>query len=297
MLGVIFAAGIFLSENISRFDTTRPTSKTPALEPLAERLSRATIPVFAPIASVKEALESRTPKEEVGSRKDSLGEHFARSELSWDLKRSPLRVSGKKGTLSVATKLSGEARATGVLQLVRKIDVSASGDVLASVSLTAHPTLKTNWRLSPNLSETKIDIQRANIPIKRIGNLDVREHILPGVGITADKLRTQLNRSLARSDFFRQAAREGWKRLCGSTPFGEDSGLWLETKPVVARAAQIRIGRKDIRATIGVELKTRRSPNRADAAPMPLPENPAHRKAKAGRLRNRHARHNRLRNA
>ena len=136
-------------------------------EPLAERLSRATIPVFAPIASVKEALESRTPKEEVGSRKDSLGEHFARSELSWDLKRSPLRVSGKKGTLSVATKLSGEARATGVLQLVRKIDVSASGDVLASVSLTAHPTLKTNWRLSPNLSETKIDIQRADIPIKR----------------------------------------------------------------------------------------------------------------------------------
>ena len=62
---------------------------------------------------------------------------------------------------------------------------------------------------------------------------------------------------MARSDFFRQAAREGWKRLCGSTPLGEDSGLWLETKPVVARAAQIRIGRKDIHATIGVELKTR----------------------------------------
>ena len=256
-LGVIFATGIFLSENVSRLDAERPTLKTPALEPLAERLSRATIPVSVPIAAVGEALERRTPKQESGLKKNALGERFAQSELSWDLKRSDLRVSGRSGALSVATELSGEARATGVLKLVRKTDVSASGDVLASVSLTASPTLETNWRVSPNLSETKIDIQRADIPIKRIGNLDVREHILPGVGITADKLRTQLNRSVARSDFFEQAAREGWKRLCGSTPLGEDSGLWLETKPVVARAAQIRIDRKNIRATIGVEVKTR----------------------------------------
>ena len=256
VLGVIFATGIFLSENISRFDAERPTPKTPALEPLAERLSRASIPVSVPIASVGEALERRTPKQKSGLKKNALGERFAQSELSWNLVRSDLRVSGQSGALSVATELSGEARATGVLKLVRKIDVSASGDVLASVSLTASPTLETNWRVSPNLSETKIDIQRADIPIKRIGNLDVREHILPGVGITADKLRTQLNRSVARSDFFRQAAREGWKRLCGSTPLGEDSGLWLETKPVVARAAQIRIDRENIRATIGVELKT-----------------------------------------
>ena len=256
-LGVIFATGIFLSENISRFDAERPTPKTPALEPLAERLSRATIPVSVPIASVGEALERRTPKQKSGLKKNALGERFAQSELSWNLVRSDLRVSGRSGALSVATELSGEARAEGTFKLVRKVGFSTSGDILASASLTANPTLKENWRVSPNLSETKIDIQRADIPIKRIGNLDVREHILPGVRITADKLRTQLNRSVARSDFFRQAAREGWKRLCGSTPLGEDSGLWLETKPVVARAAQIRIDRENIRATIGVEVKTR----------------------------------------
>ena len=257
VLGVIFATGIFLSENISRFDAERPTPKTPALEPLAERLSRATIPVSVPIASVGEALERRTPKQKSGLKKNALGERFAQSELSWNLVRSDLQVSGRSGALSVATELSGEARAEGTFKLVRKVGFSTSGDILASASLTANPTLKENWRVSPNLSETKIDIQRADIPIKRIGNLDVREHILPGVRITADKLRTQLNRSVARSDFFEQAAREGWKRLCGSTPLGEDSGLWLETKPVVARAAQIRIDRKNIRATIGVEVKTR----------------------------------------
>ena len=186
-LGVIFATGIFLSENVSRLDAERPTLKTPALEPLAERLSRATIPVSVPIAAVGEALERRTPKQESGLKKNALGERFAQSELSWDLKRSDLRVSGRSGALSVATELSGEARATGVLKLVRKIDVSASGDVLASVSLTASPTLKTNWRVSPNLSETKIDIQRADIPIKRIGNLDVSASgdVLASVSLTA----------------------------------------------------------------------------------------------------------------
>ncbi len=257
VLGVILAVGVFLSENVSRYNAKRPAPKTRALEPLAEHLSRATIPVSVPIAAVGEALERKTPRQESGSRKNSLGRPFAQTELIWDLNRSHLQVSGRSGALNIATELSGEAHVTGAIQLTRKFDFSTSGDVLASVSLAASPTLEMNWRVSPNLSETKIDIQKANIPIKRIGNLDVGEDILPGVRITADKLRTQLNQSVARSDFFEQAARKGWKRLCGSTPLGEDSKFWLETRPVVARAAQIRIGRKDINTTIGVEVKTR----------------------------------------
>ena len=256
-LGVILTAGMFLSENVSRFDAERPTPKTPALEPLAEQLSRATIPVSVPIAALEEALERKTPKRETGSLKDGLGGTFARSELSWNLERSDLQVSGRSGELSIATKLSGEAHAAGTLRLLRKIDFNSRGDILASASLTAHPTLEPNWRISPNLSETKIEIQRADIPIRRIGDLDVRGQILPGVKTTAEGLRTQLNRSVARSDFFRQATKKGWKRLCGSTPLGTDSELWLETTPVVARAAQVRIGSKNIRTVIGIEVKTR----------------------------------------
>ncbi len=257
VLGVILAAGVFLSENVSRHDAEKPIIKTPVLEPLAEHLSRATIPVSVSIAAVGEALERKTPKQESGSRKNSFGRSFAQSEINWNLNRSRLQVSGQSGALSIATEFSGEARATGAIQLARKIDFSASGDVVGSASLTASPTLETNWRVSPNLSEVKIDIQRADIPIKRIGNLNVRGDILPGIRITADALRAQLNQSVARSDFFEQAARKGWKRLCGSTPLGEDSDLWLETIPVVARATQIRIGRKNIRTTIGAEVKTR----------------------------------------
>lgn len=257
VLGAILGAGVFLSENVSRFDAERPAPKTPALEPLAERLSRATISVSVPIAAVREALERRTPRGESGLKKNALRGRLAQTELSWNLARSDLRVSGRNGALSIATDLSGEARARGAVRLTRKIDVNAHGDVLASVSLVASPTLETNWGVSPNLSKVEIDIQRADIPIKRIGNLNVRKHILPGVRITADKLRAQLNRSVARSDFFRQAAAKGWKRLCGSTPLGGNSGLWLETKPVVARATQVRISREDISTTIGVEVKTR----------------------------------------
>lgn len=256
-LGAILTAGMCLSENVSRFDAERPTLKTPALEPLAEHLSRATIPISVPIAALEEALERRTPKRKAGSLKDGLGAAFARSELSWDLKRSDLQVSGRSGELNIATKLSGEARAAGTLWLLRKIDFDSHGDVLASASLTAHPTLEPNWRISANLSETRIEIQRANIPIRQIGDLDVREQIFPGIRITAKGLRTQLNRSVARSDFFRQAAKKGWRRLCGSTPLGADSELWLETKPVVARAAQVRIGHKNIHTVIGIEVKTR----------------------------------------
>ena len=257
VLGVILTAGVLLSQNVSRHDAERPALKTPALEPLVERLSRATIPVSVPITAVGEALERGTPKEKSGSVKNALGGRFAQSELSWQLARSDLRVSGRSGALSVAAKLSGEASATGAIRLLRKVDFSSRGDVLADVSLTASPTLKTNWRVSPNLSEVKIDMQRTNIPIRRIVDIDAREHILPGVKTTAEGLRAELNRSIARSDLFRQGARKGWKRLCASTPLGEDLGLWLETKPVVARAAQIRIDQKEISSTIGIEVKTR----------------------------------------
>ena len=177
--------------------------------------------------------------------------------MSWRLARSDLRVSGRNGALSVAANLSGEADATGVIRLLRKVDFSSRGEVLANVSLTASPTLETDWRISPNLSEVKIDVQKTSIPIRRIVDIDAREHILPGVKATAEGLRAQLNRSVARSGLFRQAAKEGWERLCASTPLGENSGLWLETKPVVARAAQIRIDREEIRSTIGIEVKTR----------------------------------------
>ena len=257
VLGAILTAGVLLSQNVSRHDAERPTSKTPALEPLAERLSRATIPVSVPITAVGEALERGTPKEESGSVRNALGGRFAQSELSWQLARSDLRVSGRSGALSVEAKLSGEADATGVIRLLRKVNFSSRGDVLANISLTASPTLKTNWHVSPNLSEVKIDMQRTNIPIRRIVDIDAREHILPGIKTAAEGLRAELNRSVARSGLFRQAAGEGWKRLCASTPLGENSGLWLETKPVVARAAQIRIDHKEIRSTIGIEVKTR----------------------------------------
>lgn len=270
VLGAIIAAGVFLSENVSKYDAERPALKTPALEPLAERLSRATIPVSVPITAVGEALERGTPKEESGSVRNALGGRFAQSELSWQLARSDLQVSGRNGALSVEAKLSGEANATGVIRLLRKVNFSSRGDVLANVFLTASPTLKTNWRVFPNLSEVKIDMQKTNIPIKRIVDIDAREHILPGVKTTAEGLRAQLNRSVARSGLFRQAAREGWKRLCASTPLGENSGLWLETKPVVARAAQIRIDHKEIRSTIGIEVKTRILPERTQpSCPFP----------------------------
>lgn len=256
-LGAIIAAGFFLSENVSRFDAEKPAPKIPVLEPLPERISRITVPISVSIAAVEKALERRTPRQESGSRKNSLRRPFVQSELIWDLSRSGLRVSGRSGALTVATELSGEVRATGALRFIRKVDFSASGDVLAGASITAHPALKDNWRVSPNLSEMKVDIKKADVPVKRVGTLDVRDQILPRLEIAVEGLRAQLDQSAARNDFLERAARKGWKRLCGSTKLGHDLGLWLETKPVAARATQIRIDRKDIHFTLGVDVKTR----------------------------------------
>ena len=256
-LGAVAAAGFYLSKNMFEFDAERPALETPALEPLSGRVSRVTVPVSVPVAAVGEALERAAPKRESGSREAAFGGPFARGEIRWDLRRSGLRVSGRGGALGVAAEISGEARAAGVLRLIKKFEFSERGDFLATVSLAARPEFEADWRVSPNLSETEIDIKRADIAVRRVGPLDVSGHILPGIESAVRRLRGKLDAHLARNDFLERAARKGWKSLCASTPLGADREFWLETKPVAARAADIRIDRENIRFTLGVDLMAR----------------------------------------
>ena len=256
-LGAIVAAGFYLSEKIFEFDTERPVPRIPALEPLSGQVSRITVPVSVPMAAVGEALERVTPERESGSRENAFGRPFARGELRWNLKRSRLRVSGRDGALSAAAEMSGEARVSGSLEMIRKFEFSERGDLLATVSLTARPEFESNWRVSPNLSETKIDVKRASITVKRFGTLDVSGHVLPGIESAVQGLRGKLDGRLAQNDFLERAARKGWKRLCASTPLGAEREFWLETKPVAAHAGDIRIDRENIRFTLGVDVKTR----------------------------------------
>ncbi len=271
VLGVIVAAGIFLSENVLRSNAERPAPRVSALEPLPRQISRVTVPVSVPIEAVEKILERRTPKQERGSMENSLGRPFIQSKISWDISRSALRVSGQNGAITVATRLSGETRASGTLRHIRKADFSSEGEIIADTSITTHPALKENWRVSPDFSEMEIDIKRAEIPVDPIGKLDVRDQILPGIEIALRGLRAQLDRSVARNDFFQRAAKKGWTRLCGSTELGKDSGLWLETKPLAARAAQVRVNSEEIRFVFGVDLETRILPEPTSPR-CPFPE-------------------------
>ena len=256
-LGAILATGFFLSEKISKFDVISPAPRTPVLEPLAESISSITVPVSVSMTAVGEALELGTPKREADSRKISLARPFAQSELSWDLERSDLKVSGRGGELTIASELSGEVYATGAIDIIRKFDFNVRSDMLASISITGKPVLTENWRVSQDLSEIKIDIQKANIPIKQFGTINLKNQMFPALENVIAKLRAQLGQSLAQNDFLKRAAKKGWKRFCASTPLGENSGIWLETKPFAARATQVRINSKDIHFTIGVDVKNR----------------------------------------
>ena len=54
-----------------------------------------------------------------------------------------------------------------------------------------------------------------------------------------------------------RAAKREWDKLCRSVPFGSDSQLWLEIKPVTARAAQLQIDSDNIRFQLGLDAQTR----------------------------------------
>ena len=261
-LGAILAAGFFLSEKISKFDVTNPAPRTPVLEPLSESISSVKVPVSISMTAVGQALELGTPKREADSRKNSLLKPFAQSEISWGLERSDLRVSAQRGELTIASELSGEIQATGALDLIRKFDFSVRTDMMASISITGQPVLSENWRVSPNLSEIKIDIQEAHIPVKQFGTINVENQMFPVLENVIARLVAQLAQSLSQNDFLKREAKKGWEQLCASTPLGENSGLWLETKPFAMRATQARIDSENIRFNLGVDMKNRILPEK-----------------------------------
>ena len=62
-LTAILAAGLHLSENVSRFDAPGPSPKTTVIPSPPVRLSKMTFPISVPIATVADMLERKVPRQ------------------------------------------------------------------------------------------------------------------------------------------------------------------------------------------------------------------------------------------
>ena len=124
------------------------------------------------------------------------------------------------------------------------------------LSIVAQPKINPNWRFAvPNLSITA-KLEKARVRILRWW-VSVHKIIQPRFDKMIKKETQKLKKLIAGNDFLEVAARKHWKELCRSLPLGSDTGLWLEVKPVAARAAQPIIDQDNIRLQLGLDAHTR----------------------------------------
>ena len=237
----------------SKFEVAPPKTETSVLPSLEPRPSTITLPIYIPITAVKNYLEQSVRKEYSDSiKKRIINKRFLKvsAQIPWSVKRSNLSLSADKNLL-LTSNLAGKAK-LHVSKLKKVLQATLKGPL----SIVAQPEINPNWRFTvPNLLITA-KLKKARVRILGV-SVSARKIIQPIFDKKIKKETQKLKKRIAKNDFFEVAAKKHWKEMCRSLPLGSGTGLWLEVKPVAARAAQPVIDQGNIRLQLGLDAHTR----------------------------------------
>jgi hypothetical protein len=271
-------AGATLAINALWPPATPPQSQValapvPPLEPLTGA-STVLAPTAISLGAIKEALESRAPKNLSGTPQNPLSKFLSDAQFKFNVSRGPLNVAGQAGALVVTTPLSGTFEALGTLTGAAGTGVSAVGgalgnliggnvgqqvenlagkafdqhtDIQGTVTTSARPTIASNWRLAPNLA-AQVNVVDVVLPIGGL-KLSVGNAVKPVLDKLVHDQTDALEAYMRNDPFIETAGAPGMPNL------------FLEMRPVRAIAAQPRIDGKAVTLLVGLQAQTRIVPN------------------------------------
>jgi len=264
----------------------RPTLvAVPPLQPLTGT-STVLAPAAVAMSAIRDALEAQAPRNLSGKPQNPVSQLLSNAQLTFNVARGPLAVSGQPGALTVTTTLTGTFEALGTItggigsgvntvgsaignliggsagQQVQNLAGKAfdqHADIHGTVTMTSRPTIAPNWRLAPNLT-AQVNVVDVVLPIAGI-KLSVASEVKP---ILDSEVRDQANalETRMRNDpFIENAARSEWAKLCQAISLGAAGpgmpNLWLEVRPTRAIAAQPKIDGHAMTLLVGVQAETR----------------------------------------
>jgi hypothetical protein len=290
--GVLWALNAFLPSGGARQPTL---AALPPLKP-ATRASTITAPIAIALTVIRDTMEQHAPRELAGKRDNPLSQLLGKADIGWTLTRGPFSVVGGAGGLVVSTALNGTLRVTGQiadqagniggalggllggdvgrnLQNLTGKTLDQRADVRGNVTVTARPTINTNWRIDPNLV-AQVAIGDSALSIAGI-KLSVANEVKPLLDRTVNEQTAALAARIRNDPAVELMARREWAKMCRSISLkgvgGNVPDLWLEVRPTRAFAAQPRIDQNAVTLTLGVEAQTRVSPSETKPD-CPFPE-------------------------
>jgi len=267
----------------------------PPLKP-ATRTSTITAPIAIVLSAIRDEMEQHAPRELSSKRDNPLSQLLGKADIGWTLTRGPFSVVGRTEGLVISTALNGTVRVTGQiasqagnvgsalgnlissdigrnLQNLTGKTFDQSADLRGNVTVTARPTINTNWHIEPNLN-AQVAMGDSALSIAGI-KLSVADEVKPLLDRTVNEQTGALAARIRDDPAVELAARREWAKICHSISLkgvGADApDLWLEVRPTRAFAAQPRIEANAATLTLGVEAQTRISPS-ATKPDCPFPD-------------------------
>ncbi|MCX7311349.1 MAG: DUF4403 family protein [Alphaproteobacteria bacterium] len=277
-------------------EESKPATATLSpLQPMT-RTSVVVAPVAVAALAIRDVLEANAPRGLTGKNDNPLAELLGKAEISWNIARGPIGVSGNANGLNITTSLNGSIRVTGQLSNqggqiagamggllggklggeVQKLTGRAldqRADIRGNVSVMSRPALLPTWRIEPNLSG-QVSIGEGGLQIAGI-KLNISNEVKPLLDKNVNEQIANLSNKLRGDRTLENAARKQWTLMCRSIPLGKAApnapALWLEVKPTRAIAAQPKILTDWVILTLGVQAETRIVPA-ATTPTCPFPE-------------------------
>ncbi len=288
VIAVSFGGAFWLMNALSTGggDRKPALAEVPPLKPLS-RTSLIVTPAAIALTAIREAMEQAAPKNLTGKRSDMISQFLSNGEISWDITRGPLAVTGRPDALAVSTPLNGTLRATGqfsnkdgdlsgmignlLSQNFGKKNAEGLNDrtldqranLRGSVTMTARPTILPAWRIEPNLT-AQVSLADASTSIMGF-RLNLAQDVKPMLDQAVNEQVSELQAKVRSDPFLETVARREWSKMCRSIALGAAAAgmpnLWLEIRPTRAFAAQPRTDQTALTLTIGVQAETRIVPS------------------------------------
>ncbi len=257
----------------------------PPLQPLTGT-STVLAPAAIAMTAIRDALEAQAPRNLSGKPANPVSQLLSNAQLSFNITRGPLSVTGRPNTIAITTPLSGTFEALGTLtsrlggaanalgniiggnvgqqmELLAGKAFDQHADIHGTVTAVSRPTIAPNWRLSPNLT-AQVNVVDVVLPIAGI-KLSVSSEVKPVLDNLVREQVDGLETRLRNDPFIERAARNEWTKLCRAISLGAAAAgmpkLWLEIRPTRAIAAQPKIDANAVTLLIGVQAETRIVPS------------------------------------
>jgi uncharacterized protein DUF4403 len=257
-------------------------AELPPLPPVP-RLSTIITPVAITLNAIRDAVDRGAPRNFAGKADNPVGQILQNADINWTAARGPITATGAQNVLSLSTPLTGSLNVTGslsanakgalgdalgsllggnVAKQIGSVNIkalNANAEIRGNVTMTAQPTLSTNWRIEPHLTaqvtlgDTAISVAGARV--------SVPAQVKPVIDKAVNDQIASVQARIRDDPALEQNARREWSKLCRSIPLqGAASslqGLWLEMRPTRAVAAQPRIDPGAVTLILGIEAETR----------------------------------------